>query len=324
MNYLKSISLMLLFSFLFACLQPPVLPPIDSRTTAVVPPRPDEVYDNKKNGDDDRDQSFVKSRDRRKGKICEDVLEKNRDHKCKEQCRDIYRRGDREDCEKLTVTQIDSLAELHEILEEADDDDLKTIDADDFDVYLNVSIEAFEGLAGKYSSKDAKEVLNWIAMEEKIAEVLSDEDSDQEVLKRLLESATDLSVASDDKDEFFTENIEKGDNLIAISLLNNNEEALNWFQEFIIEDSECEDEEAAIGCFTFFCKIGADLDHDRNDDYHRDDWLEYEDFKDYIEEIISEGTNGASDPDTNEWDTDDIEKLKHVDDWVIDLCGGLT
>ena len=69
---------------------------------------------------------------------------------------------DRDDCEELPVEQIDRLADLHETLEDPDDDDLEEIDLEDFDVYLNVSIEAFEDLVRKYNSREAKSFLYWM------------------------------------------------------------------------------------------------------------------------------------------------------------------
>ena len=40
--------------------------------------------------------------------------------------------------------------------------------------------------------------------------------------------------------------------------------------------------------------------------------------------LLSEKTNGDASGSGNKWDTDDIEDVRDVDDWVDDLCGGLT
>ena len=91
MSYFKSLSGLLLFAFLAGCFGSPVgnNPPVD---------RDNQAYDDKIKGDENRE---AKLEIVRTGRICE---KEDRDHDCKEQCGDIYtRRGDREDCEELSV-----------------------------------------------------------------------------------------------------------------------------------------------------------------------------------------------------------------------------
>ena len=180
MKYLKSLSGLLLFAFLAGCFGSPVGNNPDPVN------RSDEEYERKKQEDENRD---AKLKDVRMGRTCEN---EDRDHDCKEQCGDIYtRRGDRDDCEELSVAFIERLEMLHEQLEDADD--LEDIDPDDFDIYVNLSIAALDKLIGRYSSREAKDFLVWMINEEEIAKVFEDEDDDHETLEALLKRLKSFS-----------------------------------------------------------------------------------------------------------------------------------
>lgn len=279
--------------------------------------RDDRYYDERRDRDEDRREVLDRSRDRYKGRACED---EDRDHDCKEQCRDIYsRRGDREDCEELSVSQIESIHELHELLEDPDDDDLAEVDIDDFDVYLNVSIAPLDKLIGKYSRREAKEFMLWLMEDDRAANVFEKEDDDDDAFEALLEGFSG-SFTGDTVYEPFIEKID-GDKLMELAIETGNDETIDWFMDYINEkNTQCEDDEVHANCFKIYCKIGNKID-----DEYRDDWLRNENFEEYIEDIIEEGINKSG---THErvhyWGDNNTgnryEDVGDIDDWVDDLC----
>ena len=329
MNYLKSLSGLLLFAFLAGCFgsQPPLPDPAKEGE----PVRSSKEYEEIKKLDENRRDVLADSRKRFSGKACE---EEDRDHDCKDQCRDIYtNRGDRDDCEELSVMQIERLERLYELLEKPDAEDLEDeVEPEDFDVYLNVSIAALDKLVGKYSSRKAEEFLIWMIDNEKIAKVFKDEDKDHGTLEALLKNLDSWSK-DDEIYKPFIENLGR-DTLMDIAV--SNEEVADWFQDFINEEnSDCEKDETDLECWTVYCKIGEKMD----DDY-RGDWLGFKDFKTYVNDIIEEygcelpeGVNFVeydARPEKCRWpkkdddnDVKGLEDVRDVDDWVDDLCTDL-
>ena len=193
-------------------------------------------------------------------------------------------------------------------------------------MYLNVSIEPFDKFIRKYSSREAKEVLLWIAESEDVAEIIEKEDDDYENLASLLDKLeSDNSGA--DLWKPFVENIDGGDKLMEVVIEEGNEVALKWFQNYINEQSICSDE-TDPDCFTIYCKIGNGIADDS-----AQDWLGYEDFQDYIDDIIDEGINANGGDGTEAtpyyWgnarnDNNEFEDESDVNEWVDDLCGELT
>ena len=315
MKNLKLTGFLFLFVFLASCVGSDPSPTTTLRSGA-------DYYDDRIRNDTNRDDVLSRSRARLRGNTCEKELEKDKNHDCEEQCGDIYsRRADREDCEELTVRQIEILVDVHEALEDPDDDVLANLDLEDFNVYLNVSIEPFDKLIRKYNSREAKEVLLWIAENEDVTEIIKDEDDDYKNLASLLDKL-DSNNSGADLWRPFVENIDSGDKLMEVVIEEGNEVALSWFQDYINDQSTCENgDETDPDCFTIYCKIGDGIGSDS-----AQDWLGYEDFQKYIDDVIEEGTN-ANDGDGTEatpyyWgnDNNEFEDESDVNDWVEDLC----
>ena len=288
-----------------------------------------DYYDARKSQDEDRDRVLEDSRRRRSGNVCE---EEDRDHECKNLCKEMYGRvGDRKDCEKLTVTQIVALFDLYELLEEPDEDDLVDVEVEDFDVYLNVSIASLEDLIDdEWTSRESKEFLYWLINNEEIALVFEKEDDDYKTLTALLKKIDNFN--SDDIWEPFTTKIED-DKLMAVAIDSGNEMVVEWFMDYIEDkNNECRNEMVSLGCFEVYCKIGDGIDED-----FMEDWLSYGDFESYIDDIIGKGVNsnnpalagGDSTPNATGWTYGDgegkFEDVGDIDDnWVEELCAGLT
>ena len=310
MNYLKTISLLLLVSFLTGCPPP---------SQAPAPVSPIERNYEARRQDSDRRNVLKDSRERYRGGTCE---QEDRDHQCKEDCRDIYsRRGDREDCEKLPVTQIDELIKIHKLLEDPDEEDLKNdVAHEDFKVYVKVSIAPLDRLIGKYNSRKAKELMKWMMENNDIAKVFRKEDDDYKAFERLLKEIR--SFSGDDQIHVpFTSKIDGSDKLMEVAIDVGGEEVLEWFHDYINEKhSDCEDE-ASSGCFAVYCKIGDGIDNDS-----AENWVNFKTFQGYIDDIIEEEVNGdAWAPSSKRpGESDPYEDNRDLDDWVGNLCSGLT
>ena len=330
MNYFKLLVSVLLLGFIASCVPPsgPSSPGVN------ISDKDDPYYDERKRRDDDRKDVLERSRTRRSGNICE---EEDRNHECKDLCKEIYGRvGDKKDCEELTVAQIDALFTLYELLESPDEDDLVDVEAEDFDVYLNVSIASLEDLIDdEWNSRESKEFLYWLINNEDAATVFEKEDDDYDTLTALLKNINSFSTA--EIWEPFTTKIED-DKLMEVAIDSGNEMVVEWFMDYIEDKSDdCRREMVSLGCFEVYCKIGDGIDED-----FMEEWLSYGDFESYIDDIIDEGVNsndatvagGDSSNDNpagggTSWDYGDgdgkFEDIGDIsDDWVADLCTDLT
>ncbi len=283
MNYLKSIGWITLFSFVAGCFGPP-----RPNTNSIVPPptpvQREAGYYEKRRTRTERRSVLDKSKEKYKGKACED---EDRDHDCKEQCRDIYsRRSEREDCEELSISQIERLEDLHDRVKDPDKDDLEDdVDHDDFDVYVNIDIRPLDKYIGRYSTREAKEFLVWMIENPDIAKVFEKEDDDYNAFDRLLKRLK--SFSGNDHHLPFIAKVEGSDRLMEVAVESGSEEVVEWFQDYINEkNSDCESDETSVDCFKVYCKIGDEMKNDI-----AEDWLGYENFEDYINDIIEEGTN---------------------------------
>lgn len=291
------------------------------------PVRTEKEYNDKIDRDEDRDNVIKDTRTRYKGQTCEDLSGREQDD-CEDICKEIYPNSKtRRECEELEVRLIEDLEEIHEILEDADDDELQNIDAELFDAYLNIDIAGLDDIIDDYSSKDAENFLFWLIDNEDIAEIFRDEDDDYETLENVFENL-DSSYSSNAVWNVFNEDID-GEDLIEL-ILDTSDEVVEWFMDFINEtDSNCRSDTETQACFYVYCRIGDILSGD-----DVDDWLKYEEFEEYLEDIIDEkinATNGTGDDkNADGWthgnkreDRDNIEELDDLDDnWVEELCEG--
>ncbi|MDE0091923.1 MAG: hypothetical protein OXN83_01395, partial [Oligoflexia bacterium] len=226
MDYFKLVLSAVLLSFIAGC-----FPPQGGVQPEIVIDRDDDDYDIRKRADEDRNYVLDDSRKRRSGSICED---EDRDHECRDLCKEIYGRvGDRKDCEELTVTQIEKLFELFELLEKPDEDDLDGVDPEDFDVYLNVSIASLDDLIDdEWNSRESREFLYWLVNNEDTAAVFEKEDDDYKALTGVLKNIKNFNT--DSIYEPFTTKIED-DKLMEVAIDSGNEMIIEWFMNYIEE-----------------------------------------------------------------------------------------
>ena len=321
MNSLKFLILCFFLAFMFGCPRPADV--IIKRNVIV------RDYDKKKDNDKNRDDILKNSNQRYSGKACE---EEDRRHECHEQCSDIYssRRGDVKDCEELKIGLIEKLAELHELLEEPDHEDLLKVDNRDFSTYLNISIAPFDELVEdrNFKKKDAEELFLWMLADEKkalddegyesVANILSDEDDDYKVLENLLKELAGFNPRDDSIYKPFVEDIGRERKTLMGLAINvgpfdkgKNNNLLDWFIDYIEdENTQCQREPVHEDCFKLYCQIGKRIDED-----YANDWLNFDSFLAYINDIIEEGINGSSTGAGGQWDINNIEDDGDLGDW---------
>ena len=237
--------------------------------------RSDEDYNRKIDEDEDRDRVLRDSRRRRGGRDC------SSDRDCEDICGDIYdRRRDKQDCEKLSQSQVELLLDVFESLEKPTEASLKDIDLEDFDVLINISIEPLDRIVNRYTRRQAKEVLVWLALDEEAAKVLRKEDKNQDTLEKIFEE-----INTEVEDALKTE-LEGGDTFMDLVVDGENEEAAEWIHEFM-EEKVCGDDIESASCLQEYCDIAEDMDS-----RYAEDMVDFEYFEDYLQDIIDEGVNG--------------------------------
>ncbi len=290
--------------------------------------RSDKEYQEKKDSDRDRDTVIARTAKIFGGNKCED---EDKTHDCHEYCDEMFRiRNDRIDCKELTVGQVEAIYSVYKLLENPDEDELEDIDNDVFDLYLNVSIASLDNLIDKYSSSDARKFLSWIISNEDIARIFAKEDDGHKTLWNLLKQFSRKSFTSQ---TIYKPLLSRLDSSYLMELIiTEGYFILEWFHDFIDErNTECNTDKETKSCFAIYCKIGQGLDRET-----RSDWLDDEEFEEYIEDIISgkvnsqQGTGdnlnaqGWKHEDAAGSDADEIGDIGDIEDWLSDLCQGLT
>ena len=98
-----------------------------------------------------------------------------------------------------------------------------------------------------------------------------------------------------------------------------------WY--IIDEERSCDFENVSKACFKIYCKIGNGIDRNI-----AKNWLRYETFESYLEDIVDDkinATNGSGNNAGRGWTygggNGQLETIDEVsDDWMRNLCGGLT
>ena len=255
------------------------------------------------------------------GNKCE---EEERGHKCYEHCKEIYRKAsNREDCENLTVGQVEKIKEMYDFLESPRERELKGIEKDVFDLYLNISIESLYDLIGEYSNSRAKDFMSWLLENQEFAEIFEAEDNDFEAFESLLQGIKDFNCCgASEIIKPFTVTVEGSKTVWDIVADQRSDYYVDWFMNFIEEKNpDCNDDSNSIECFEIYCRIGEKTDKD-----NRDNLLRIDSFKKYIDGIIDDNINGEESPGggSQKWDTTEIDDSDDLRDWVEELCGGLT
>ena len=254
------------------------------------------------------------------GKKCS---EEDRRHQCYEDCEDIYNsRKDKNECEELTVRQIEKIKEVYEALEGAKERDLNEIQEDVFELYLSFSIQSLDDLIDKFKKRDlnsrAENILIWLAENEEMARIFEDVDRDYKSLSNLLNVIEPFDPSQVELP--FSHIVRGSDTIMDIIVQQRNEDnfVLKWFMDFIEESPPCEDT-ISVECFTVYCKIGS-----RMNKTEKEKLLDIRIFEKHLNNIIEDEINISNWNPPTSTAVEDIEDTDDLgDDWVDNLCGGL-
>ena len=275
------------------------------------------------NEDRDRDNRLESAR-RRRGSACED---QRSSHECYRQCQLIYRNNeDRNECRELDPESIESIYEVYNTIESGRN--FQDINLEHFEWLLEVSIAGIDVIIREYSRSDAEEFLIWIAENNGAAKIMRDEDDDFRRLGELLSSI--IAFDRNNVERPFIRQI-SSDSLFDYALYAENQEALDYFLDYILmTDSACNDK-TSKRCLTVICSVGR-ATRVRN----RDLFLASFVFEDFIEDIIRNNINiYNSQNNQNGWRDGRIRAPSDLDNswadqvWNITtlgqapVCGGL-
>ena len=173
-------------------------------------------------------------------------------HDCYDYCDDLYyTRENKRHCERMTVTEVEALWNLYQLLDDPDSEELSKIDVEDFKFYLHKTGKGSRGagvwsssldhLIKDYSVWEAKEFLIWLIENEEIAKLFKSYDNDwgadhdYNTLDLLFKRFKGNYKSNNEIDESFVTGLE-------ISLLlrktAKSDFVLEWFQDYINEKNE--------------------------------------------------------------------------------------
>ena len=277
-------------------------------------------------------RDIEKMRDQEIGpKLCKNT---NNSHSCRSICNSIYLSPqERSNCRGLSISKVNRLEEVHDFFKTPNRDELTEVVPNDFNMYLNLSINPLGELVSGYSKFEAEEFILWLISNEDFAKKFKQGDNDNEILTKLLEGVFNkshvektpvtryLAQWDDDLDknihEVFLTQLDGNHKLMEVLIQSGSQNSMNRFMDYINNNnSHCAKNPTSLNCFTVYCKIGYGIK-----DYSRENWLLFEKFKTYITGIILKGVNRTSEKSgVFEWQNLAIQSLQDTDDWLSDLC----
>lgn len=262
---------------------------------------------------------------------------------CEEICEDIYEaRSAQKDCEELSVSEVEDLEEVYKALKDPDfEDELEALDLDSLKTYINIDeAKQLHEFADDWSSRDVKEILEWIASSEEVTSIFKDADEETGgsygdfKIEALNKKNVPEKVSANDDYDLIINMLGKIDGKIGDALVSSasyffekaieedNEELLKWVHDLIDEQGAGvligkKARGAAIAntcyqgrldhpsCLKLYCSIAKKMDDDLATDL-----LEIDYFRSYIEEVIEDEINKP------EWDK--IKVIKRIADEELD------
>ena len=229
---------------------------------------------------------------------CKDEGSGDCDKACKKLCDTMFSRNDDEkECQKYSDSLVEDMDDLLDDLERGKNTDslditaLKCIlDIDDGPV-----IDAIEDM----SSGSAKQFLEDIAKDEELAETLSDDDEDLDILKAIFKEA---AGGSTDLKRHLSIAIDDGKSFLWLVAEESNEPAWDWLEDYVGEecddgDSDCPGgENIGAYCNALLEESDGDLNNFLNDaDLFADEYENDVEGDDYVYEVtdsVSSDKNG--------------------------------
>lgn len=259
------------------------------------------------------------------------------DNVCEEICEDIYddsSRNTQNECKKLSFVEVERIQEVHDLLEKPDLEDLLNINAKDFKKYISISDKAIDNHIKDWTRRHMEGVLTWIAVDESVADVFSNEDDEYKWLKKILgkigggDNADGYKKALEERldNGTFIETALNPRNADKVSSSANiNKKALSLIHDFIEDErvGDCpadpDSESDKVDCLKLYCDLAVAMDNDNI----ASDWVSLDgEFNKYIDKVIDNGINGSKSPTSSQWNTGNIDDIDEdlSARWWNDLC----
>lgn len=251
--------------------------------------------------DEDKDDDERSSR-RSYDEQCED------DDDCEDICKDVYQNRDaREDCEELTVSEVEGIEEAYKALKSPDIDDLEDLRTEDLEQYIEVDEgKALHTLAKEWNQREAKDILEWIAIDYNVTDIFKEADKNEtgvycgksendDLIKAIILKAHNNTLCTGSKKnkrlKLNAKSSERGAFIASIesffekALEENNDEALAWFHDVVFDEGINQD------WFLFYCDLAKGLDNRLGEEF-----LEYEYFEDYLQDTLKDNKEWFENP----------------------------
>ena len=218
------------------------------------------------------------------------------DGDCSSVCKDIFdSRSDKDDCEKLSISEVDNMKEFFKILEKPDEDDLVDLDYSALESIIDISFEPIKDLASKYTSSESKEILKWFVEDPDSANIIQDEEEDFEYLEAILENLDNdvveaLGVSIQGRDGFLDKVVETESTPL-----------LEWVHDFLEEGSKNSKNRDCSGLstcvFDKYCRLASKIDTQT-----RRDLIDFSVFENLMEELFDDVNSNLNTYDVNDYD----------------------
>ena len=182
----------------------------------------------------DRDRSRDRSSSSRSGE-CDD-----KKSKCEEICKDIFsNRHHREDCEELSLSDVEEMEEVVKVLQNPSKSDLEDLNLDALKDLLDISSDPLLKAIKKWKSPSKRErFLAWFARDSSAGEIIIDAEDDFDIRDALFErfwvspsSRADLNQDIEDRKTF-----------VEIALEEDNQPVLEWLHSSFEQNRWCDQE----------------------------------------------------------------------------------
>lgn len=294
--YLKFLCLIGLTGFLIYCGTQPAPDPEVRRSA---PDRSNSYYD-KANKREGRDSALNRAKKRYTGPKCEG------DDDCEDICQKLYRNKVRDECEELSIEQVEILKNIDEVFENPTERELEDIDSYDFETYVNIDLAPFDKRVSKFSSTESKRVLSWILENQDIGEIFRNADNDYDLLEEILKGLnSDIKLA-------LTKSITGSDSFIELAITEGDEN-FKWIHDYFGEECSDNDDQEVCVLQEWYCEFNLSGDN-------WDNLLGNDEFEPVIKEILSEyecpacAGHAADKPGGTaiSWWTEDVEGVNDV------------
>ena len=233
---------------------------------------------------------------------------------CRDTCDDIFRsRRDREECEELSIADVERMEDVFKVLENPDGDDLEDLDLEVLEELLDINSDPLKTAISRMNQSEKKDFLLWFAEDSEAAQLIIDVEEEFDIREALFERfIVNPSSRSD-----LNQNIKGGKTFVELALEEGNEPVLEWLHSSF--EITCErfrssprDEDYPLCVFNIYC--GWQLDIDIEDEY-----FGYEFFTDLLDEVLVHGRRTRTPP---SWWTIHVE-ADDLDTWTSgthDVC----